>query len=389
VLDHSLPVASGYSYRSRSIVVHQRRAGLGPVVVTSPKHGASPAEREVIDGIPHYRTADAGARAVPFLRELLLMGKLARRIVEVARAERVGLIHAHSPLLDGLPAVWAARRLGLPAVYEVRTFWEDAAVCHGTFSEGSTRYRISRTLETMVMRRADRVVAICEGIRRDVCGRGIDPARVSVVPNGVGADWFDAAPVPAALVDRLELCGGPVFGYIGSFSAYEGLPFLIEAAADFLRPLPGARLVLAGGGRDEKIVATAARAAGPDVVWLGRLPQEQVRALYGALDVLVLPRRRTRLTELVTPLKPLEAMAMGKAVLASDVGGHAELITDGETGVLFPAERRDSLVALALRLGREGELRDRLGGRARRAAADRTWDRIVARYGPLYAGAAA
>ena len=388
VLDHSLPIGSGYSYRSRSIVTVQKRLGLEPVVLTSPKHGSEFDGRERVDGITHYRTGRAGGR-VPFARELLLMVRLASRIIRVARAEGAELIHAHSPSLNGLSALWAGRRLGLPVVYEVRTLWEDAAVNHRTFTEGSLRYRVSRALETAVLRRADRVVAICEGIRSEVISRGIPSKRVTVVPNGVEAEWLEPRDRANDLATQLELGAGPVFGYIGSFSRYEGLPFLIEAMPELLARFPGARLLLVGGGRDEQAVHAAARRVGSAVVLPGRVPQERVRDIFTLLDVFVLPRRRIRLTELVTPLKPLEAMAMGVPVLASDIGGHAELISDGETGLLFKAESSESLVEQAVRLG--GDLRLRAGlaaGGRRWIEAERTWDRIVAGYLPLYRGVA-
>jgi PEP-CTERM/exosortase A-associated glycosyltransferase len=337
-----------------------------------------------VDGIPHYRTRRAGAR-VPFARELMLMLRLAARIVRVARAERSEIIHAHSPSLNGLPALWAGRRLGLPVIYEVRTFWEDAAVNNGTFAEGSLRYRVSRALESVVLRRAHRLVSICEGIRSEIISRGIAPGRVAMVPNGVDPEWFEPRTRATDLAERLGFGKGPLFGYIGSFSRYEGLAFLIEAMPDLLARFPEAKLLLVGGGRDEEAVRAAARKVGPAVFLPGRVPQEQVRGFYTLLDVFVLPRRRIRLTELVTPLKPLEAMAMGIPVLASDIGGHAELVSDGETGLLFKAESRESLVEQASRLGRDAQLRGQLGAAGRRwVEAERTWERIVARYLAIY-----
>jgi PEP-CTERM/exosortase A-associated glycosyltransferase len=388
VLDHSLPIGSGYSYRSRSLLVAQRRLGLEPVVLTSSKQGTSRDGQELVDGIPHYRTGQAGGR-LPFVREVALMWKVAARLVEVARREQVDIVHAHSPLLNGLPALLAGRRLCLPVVYEVRSFWEDAAVSHGTFKEGSARYRISRALETLVLRRADRVVAICDGIRREVAGRGVAGKRITVVPNGVEPDWLEPRPRASWLAADLGIGRGPVFGYLGSFSFYEGLPFLVEATPDFLGSSGGGHLLLVGGGRDEAPVRAMAQKAGRRVIFMGRVPQDQVADIYTLLDVLVLPRRRTRLTELVTPLKPLEAMAMSKSVLASDVGGHVELIQDGRTGLLFEAENRDSLVTRARALGSDSGLRERLGREAHHyVSAGRTWDRLVTRYLPVYAGAA-
>ncbi|HET8575942.1 MAG TPA: TIGR04063 family PEP-CTERM/XrtA system glycosyltransferase [Methylomirabilota bacterium] len=388
VLDHSLPIGSGYSYRSRAIVRAQQRLRLDPIILTSPKQGSRRDECEIIDAIPHYRTAGVGGQ-LPFVREVALMIKLATRLASVARDECADVIHAHSPLLNGLPALWAGRRLQLPVVYEVRTFWEDAAVSHGTFAEGSLRYRISRALETRVLRRANAVVAICRGIRGEIAVRGIDPRRVTIIPNGVDAEWLEPRPRARELAARLGVGTGPVFAYIGSFSHYEGLPFLVRAAPGFLRRFPGSTLLLVGSGRDDERLRAAAKRAGAGIILTGRLSQEQVRDLYTFLDVLVLPRRRIRLTDLVTPLKPLEAMAAGAAVLASDIGGHAELIQDGETGLLFKAESRDSLVEQAVRLGEDAELRRRLADNARRwVESERTWDRIIPGYLPVYRGAA-
>jgi PEP-CTERM/exosortase A-associated glycosyltransferase len=388
VLNHSLPIGSGYSYRSRSILTAQKRLGLEPVALTSPRQGTEHDGCELVDGIPHYRTGRTGGR-LPFARELLLMLRLASRIIRVASAEAAEVIHAHSPSLNGLPALWAGRRLGLPVIYEVRTFWEDAAVNNGTFAESSMRYRVSRALETIVLRRAHRVVAICEGIRSDVLSRGIPAGRVAVVPNAVGADWLEPRAPATDLAAQLELSAGPVFGYIGSFSRYEGLPFLIDAMEQLLDRVPGAHLLLVGGGRDEQAVRAAALRAGTAVLTPGRVSQDRVRDFYTLVDVFVLPRRRIRLTELVTPLKPLEAMAMGIPVLASDIGGHAELVSDGETGLLFKAESSESLVEQASRLGQDPELRAQLGAGGRRwVERERTWERIVTRYLPIYKGGA-
>jgi PEP-CTERM/exosortase A-associated glycosyltransferase len=388
VLDHSLPIGSGYSYRSRSIVQFQKQLGFKPVVLTSPKHGSVRDDREMIDGISHYRTGPTGGR-LPFEREVRLMKGLTSRIQAVARETQAQVIHAHSPLLNGLPALWAARRLGVPFVYEVRTFWEDAAVNHGTFAEGSARYRISRALETQVLRRADAVVAICQGIRTEVAGRGVPTDRIVMVPNGVDPEWLEKRPPATALAQRWGLGNGPVFAYIGSFSHYEGLPFLVDAAPDILERLPDARLLLVGGGRDEGVLREAARRVGPRVILTGRISQEEVRDIYTLVDVLILPRRRMRLTELVTPLKPLEAMAVGTPILASDIGGHAELVVDGDTGLLFKTESRESLVEQAVRLASDSALREHVAGQARRfVEAERTWDHVVAAYRTAYGRAA-
>jgi len=313
------------------------------------------------------------------------MFRLAMRIVQVVKQERIDLIHAHSPLLNGLPALLAGKRLHVPVVYEVRTFWEDAAVSHGTFAERSYRYRISRALETIVLRRAHAVVALCEGVRAEIVARGIDPRKISVIPNGVDAKWLEPRRRANEMGARIGVRTGPVFGYIGSFSHYEGLPFLVQAAPEFLRHFPESTLLLVGSGRDDSELKEAAAQAKSNIVLTGRIPQDQVRDLYTLLDVLVLPRRRMRLTELVTPLKPLEAMATNTAILASDVGGHAEIVQDGHTGLLFKTESVGSLVDQAIRLIEDVPLRQRLVANARQwVKAERTWNHIVDGYRHVY-----
>jgi len=389
VLDHSLPLTSGYSSRSRSILRGQRALGLAPLVVTSPRHAYPGGPVDVLDGIAHYRTAPVRPRrGLPHAELLLLMARLGRRLADVARRERVEVIHAHSPVLNGLPALWVGRRLGVPVVYEVRAFWEDAAVDHGTTREGSLRYRLSRALESWLLRRADHVVVLGEAMRREVLGRGVPPARVTVVPNGADVAEFRPAPRDPALAAALGFDGAPVVGFIGSFYRYEGLSRLLEALPALRARVSGLRVLLVGGGEEEARLRARARALGDAVVFAGRVSPGEVRRFYPLIDVFVCPRQRMRLTELVTPLKPLEAMAMARAVLASDVGGHAELIRHGETGWLYPAESVEHFVDACAGLAGAPDARAQLGQRARAfVEAERAWARLVARYDAVYRAA--
>ena len=193
---------------------------------------------------------------------------------------------------------------------------------------------------------------------------------------------FRPAPRDPALAQRLGLGDGPVFGFIGSFYHYEGLRFLVETFPALKARVPNARLLLVGGGEEE----AALRAAASDgVVLTGRVPFARVTDYYPLIDVFVCPRRRMRLTELVTPLKPLEAMAAGIPVLASDVGGLAELIEHDTTGVLFRADDPVAFLAQAERLATDPALRSRLGRNARQhVRAERAWDRIVSAYLDIY-----
>ena len=390
VLDHSVPLFSGYSFRSRSIIHAQRALGLHPVVLTSPKHPSASDGTEEIEGICYHRTASLASDrvgAIPFVGELKLMLRMRRRIETVARQEKIDLIHSHSPLLNGLPALWVARRLKTPFVYEARAFWEDAAVDHGTFAEDSFRYRVSRELETFLFKHADHAVTICEAMRQDLQRRGVAIDNVSVIPNGVNIDEFQPIERCKSLAADLGLNGGPVFGFVGSFYRYEGLRFLVESFPKIRLQIPNARLLLVGGGEEEEVLKELARQQG-GVHFTGRVPHRDVMDYYSLIDVFVCPRLRMRLTELVTPLKPLESMAMGKAILASDVGGHKELIDDGRTGWLFSAESVDDLVSQSVRLAKDPALRAKLGDAGRKfVAEERSWEKLSRRYLRLYDGA--
>jgi PEP-CTERM/exosortase A-associated glycosyltransferase len=350
VLDHSLPLQSGYTFRTLAILAAQRSLGWETHHLTSPKHGPSPAPDELIDGWRFLRTPFARARPdLPVWRELRAMQATARRLDGLVAELQPTALHAHSPLLNGYPALRVARRRGLPLIYEVRAFWEDAAVDQGTAREGDLRYRLTRALETRLMRRADAVVAICDGLRRDILARGgIAAEKVTVAPNAVDASRFTTERrVDPELRRRLGLQdASAVLGFIGSIYPYEGLELLIGALPDLLRREPMARLLIVGGGPAEPRVRGLVDRLGlaGQVALPGRVPHGEVGRYYDLVDLFVYPRLPMRLTELVTPLKPLEAMASGRIVVASDVGGHRELVADGRTGFLFRAGDRGALV---------------------------------------------
>ncbi len=388
ILDHSLPAQSGYTFRTRALMKAQIAAGWQVAGVTGVRHPDPGPVEEVVDGLTFHRTDAAAAHGPVGLRELREVRALANRVEAVARAFHPDILHAHSPVLDALAGLRAARRLGLPLIYEIRAFWEDASVGNGTGSEGSLRYRLTRAMENYAVARADAVAVICDGLRNDLIARGVAADKIMVSPNGVDLDLFGAPPPrDAALADELALGDGPVLGFIGSFYDYEGLDVLIAAMPAIAATVPGARLLLVGGGpRADALAAQAAASPAAQAIhFVGRVPHDTVERYYSLVDVLVYPRKAMRLTELVTPLKPLEAMAQGRLVAASSVGGHRELIRDGDTGVLFPPDDPAALAAaLTAMLG------DRSGWDAMRTRArdfverERNWASNIRRYDPVY-----
>jgi len=390
ILDHSIPLHSGYTFRTRAIIEHQRKLGWETFHVTSAKHVGSRAAVETVDGLTFYRSIPPeGLFAnLPVLNQWAIVQSLQNCLDEIIPSIKPDVLHAHSPALNGLAALKMSKKYRIPLVYECRAFWEDAAVDHGTTREGSLRYRITKALETHVFKNADAVTTICEGLRNDIISRGVDGDKVTVVPNAVDIEKFtfgEAADIE--LVRELRLKGCTVLGFIGSFYAYEGLMLLLEAIPEIVISQPNVRLLLVGGGPQHKVIKDKIKTLGlqEHVIMVGRVPHDQVQRYYNLVDIFVYPRLSMRLTELVTPLKPLEAMAQGRLLVASDVGGHHELIRDRNTGYLFKAGDQSSLVQAVLYVlsdqARWDEIR-RLGRRY--VEEERNWTNSVDNYKSVY-----
>lgn len=386
ILDHSIPLHSGYTFRTAALLRGQRELGWQTFHLTSPKQGSSSAPSEQIDGLTFHRTEPStwALANYPVFREITLMNQLEQRIEQIAHEVRPDIIHAHSPVLNVLPAIKVARRLNIPVVYEIRAFWEDAAVDHGTTTENSIRYRLTKALETYAIRQVDHVFTICEGLRADIVSRGIPPEKVTVTPNAVDVEAFQLAEPPdAELQTQLGLDGKTVIGFVGSFYAYEGLDLLLDSFPSILAKEPNARILLVGGGPQEANLKQKATTLGiqEKVIFTGRVPHREVNRYYNLIDVLAYPRHSMRLTELVTPLKPLEAMAQGKIFVASDVGGHKELIDDGKTGFLFSAGQSDALAnALTKALGNRQLWPSIIANGRKFVETERNWSNSVANY---------
>jgi glycogen synthase len=383
VLDHSAPLHSGYTFRTLSILREQHRLGWSTVQLTSPKQGPTASLQEACEGLTFCRTPSAAGAGL--FQQMRLTAERLNSLVETSRPD---LIHVHSPVLNALPSLWVGRRHDLPVVYEMRASWEDAAVDHGSTKQGSVRYRLSRALESFAMRQADHVTTICEGLRGDIAMRGIAPDRITVIPNAVDIDSFRlGVAADPALRRSLGLDDALVLGFAGSFYGYEGLGLLIESVRRLLPRHPSLRVLLVGGGPQEAQLKQQVASIGLQdrIIFAGRVSHSDVQRYYALMDVLVYPRLPTRLTDMVTPLKPLEAMAQGRVLLASDVGGHRELIRHGETGFLFAPGNADALAhaieELVVRRYRWPTIRLQARAFVER---ERTWAASVLRYRDVY-----
>jgi PEP-CTERM/exosortase A-associated glycosyltransferase len=390
ILDHSLPLQSGYAFRTAALLREQQGFGWETFQLTTPKHYAPGEAEEDVAGLHFYRTPvrASWARSAPVLDQVMVVRDTADRLEKVVAKVRPDILHAHSPCLTGLAARRVARARGLPFVYEMRASWEDAAVDHGTTTEGSARYRLSRGLESFVLKRADAITTICEGLAGDIVSRGIPRERVTLIRNAVDIEQFEPIEQPdEKLRQELGLGTGPVLGFIGSFYGYEGIDLVLKALPGVLRVHPQATVLLVGGGPAEASLKQLAAQLGIEkqVRFAGRVPHDQVRRYYSVVDVLIYARKSMRLTELVTPLKPLEAMALKRLFIASGVGGHRELIPEHLRPYVFAPGDGEDLVRVTLRLLADRERWAELTAAGRRYVTEQcTWRMSAARYRDVY-----
>ena len=387
VLDVSFPVISGYSTRSKYIISSQRGIGIDPIALTSPHHICSK-DFECIEGIEFFRTnflKKYSLSSIPSFDEVRFILAVYERILDVAKIRDFDLIHAHSPSLLGLASIWAAKRLGLRVVYEIRAFWEDAAVASRKYSEKSIKYQLTKKLETYVCKHVDRIITISLAMKNDLISRGINEDKLFVVPNGVGRLFFENQARNLHLLSELGLNGKFIFGYIGTFYDFEGVEDLIQSFVRLHYENKDVALLLVGGGeREGEIKEQLERLKVDYIVYVEKVSHEKVPDYYSLMDVMIYPRKSTRVTELTTPLKPLEAMALEKPVVCSSVGGLVELIGT-ENGLFFSPGRHDQMIDCCLRLIRDPQLRNKLKVNGKKKVLyEKTWTKIAQRYGDIY-----
>lgn len=322
----------------------------------------------------------------------LLMKRFEEGISRVVERERPDLIHAHSPFRCGLPALHVARQYKIPFIYEVRGMWEESAVASkGEDTRNTLFYQVWRDAETAVMKEADGLVCICEQLRQEAISRGVAPERIVVVPNAVDSDSFqppgEGVAVPEKVTEVRKQLRGLTLGYIGSLRKLEGVDELVRGAAEMMRRGRDISLLIVGSGDNinELKELSQSLGLGERAIFTGRVPHEEVAFYYEMIDAFVISRPDLRVTRMVTPLKPLEAMAMQRPVVVSDLPALRELVQEGRTGLLYRPGDIEDLATQCARLQDEPALRASLSEEARRwVLAERTWPKVLQRLSPIY-----
>lgn len=294
------------------------------------------------------------------------------------------IVHAHSPAKSAFEALSLARRWRVPLVYEVRGFWG----LSGAANNGTSVDVVKAThKDVRASGKADHVVAICKGIVDVLVQSGIPPGKIDIVPNGVDTSAFRPLSRDEKLAREIGVQGKLVYGYATNVRRLEGIQDVVKAWKEVTKILPDAVFLLIGNGTYMDVLKELVRENGVGDTFrlLGRVPHAQMRAYYSLLDVFVVPRIPEPVCHIVTPLKPLEAMAMGIPVVASDVCALREMVQDGETGVLFEAGNSDSLAATCIEVGKDAQLRRELSHKARQwVEKERDWAVVTSLYSSIY-----
>jgi glycosyltransferase involved in cell wall biosynthesis len=384
---NALPeIQSGYTLRSRSVALGLQQAGLRVQAVTAAgfPHGSrrlDRPERRQLGDLDVWRIGGTGTDLSPDELGAATATGLARVIDESGS----GVLISTTPYLTAATALAVARSRKRKMIYEVRGFLEETWVSRaGVGAETSELFQRWREAETRTMRNADAVVTLSDGMRDEIVARGVPADRVFVVPNGVDVSSFTPQAPDSALRAQFGIPAGvPVIGYIGSLVQYEGIPDLVRAAALLRDQEVNFRLLIVGSGADAGRISSAIQEAnlGSFVVMPGRVPHAEVRRYHSLIDLFVVPRTADRVCQLVTPLKPYEAMAMGRCVVASDVAAIRQVVREGETGRLATPDSPVDLVRVLRELIEAPEVRVKLGQTAQEwVRRERSWEAIGAIY---------
>lgn len=407
VLHSSLPHASnGYAMRSHGIAKSIIERGVDLICLTRPgfpfdlnRHQDGKdtlAVKDTVERVDYYRIVAPRQRDFPRhpcdITAYVPIQYLERSVDAFVRkfAEaRPSCVVAASNFVVALPAAIAARQLGLPFVYEVRSFWEVTRDSRVPGYLQSSAGKLEVFLETAVASAADAVITLTGPMRDELVARGVPAERISLAPNACNVEDFVPAPPSQALQDRLGFDPTvPVIGYAGSFGPYEGLDDLVKACGHLKSEGLEFRLLMVGGEPADEHGAFPVTDRICDLArrndiqnWLimpGAVPHDEIAEWYSLIDIAPFPCKSVPVTELFSPIKPLEALAMQKAVVVSSVGGMREMVRHEETGLVFAKGEIRALGGALRRLLEDADLRQKLGKAGRAwVKRERGWSNAV------------
>lgn len=395
MLSSSLPIAgAGYAVRSHAIATHLQKHGVDLDIYTKPGYPLSclfpqkpVSPYDDVEGVRYRRIPLYPMGMGEYGPEY--RARAAALVAAIAKKGGHKIIHAASDMENGLPAMLAAEKAAIPGIYEYRGMWHYSSAASNTWFPWTEPYQRRHRLELECGHRAKAVFAISEALKKDLIENGLPEEKITVLPNAVDVKRFAPQAPDAEIIAGYNLQGRTVLGFIGSFTRYEGLENLIESVLALnWQGLPVSLLLVGDGpGGYLQRLEDLHRAYGshPAIIFTGRVPFEDVPRYYSVMDIMPFCRIPAKVCQCVPPLKPLEALAMGKTVLVSDVAALTEIISDGETGLVFKAGNQADLTAKLGELARNPELRQKLAVSGREwVLAERDWHKVSQRILRVY-----
>jgi PEP-CTERM/exosortase A-associated glycosyltransferase len=398
VLHYSLPYHSnGYAVRSHGLLSSLRKTSWDVIPCTRPgypweaKQSSTGKNRESsqVDEIRylHLRVPGMENMRTDYSNYFSYFQESATAIQSLAKAIRPSVIHAASNHLTALPALIAARRAGIPFVYEVRGLWEITEISADPHVSETSLFRLKQGFESLIAKEADRVITLTSGLRDELVSRGVNEENIKVVPNCVDVEKFKPLPPNERIRRKLGLADAPTIGYVGSFVGYEGLDDLVRAASILKKRGIKFNLLFVGDGKtlDELRALVRRLRLRKEVFLTGRVPFGEVGQYHSLVDIAVFPRKPLPVCEMVSPLKPLEAMAMRKVIVVSSVDALKDIVTHGQTGLVFEKGNIQDLADKLEQVVEDKDLATRLSNNSLQWVREqRPWDRAADQVAATY-----
>lgn len=379
-LTNSLPhTGSGYAQRSHSILTSLQDEGWQISVLTRAgyplsvgKAGARAAD--IIDGISY-------GRVLPVKYESDMQSKIQQQadaLTEAVLQLNPSVLHTTTDFSNALAVMSVAEAFALPWVYEVRGQLADTwASTRPDHARNSERFRLFKEREAYVAARATHVLTLGEAMKSELVSKGVPSEKISIAPNAVGDSYLEEPIRRSEAHLALDLPSEHQYvGTVSSLVAYEGLDLLIRAAAELIPKNPKLRVLIVGSGVESNNLKELSKSLGifEYCIFPGRVPRDEARTYHCALDIFVVPRRNLSVTQAVTPLKPVEALACEVPVIAADLPALRELVMHGETGLLVKPDDSHRLAEAIRTLLNDPSKRASMGAAGRKKMlAERTW----------------
>ncbi len=399
-LHNSLPYNSGgYATRSHGVAKGVQANGwniqvvsrLGyPYDLSNFKGDVSKInESATIDNIHYHRLFHESVNYKGSSLDVYLE-KYCKMLTKLSSRLDISILHGASNFLNGIAVNYAAKSLGVKSIYEVRGLWEITRMSRQPLWEDSEHFKMIKRLETEAAMNADAVITLTEALKNEMIERGVDSSKITVISNGVDSKRFSPADKSLSLQSEFNYQNKIIIGYIGSVVDYEGLEYLVKAVQILDdRGLKNIAVMIVGDGVVLSSIQEMTKECGVENIFnfVGRVKFEEVDEYYSLIDILVFPRKALPVCEMVSPIKPFEAMSLGKVTVGSNVAALAEIINHRKTGLLFAKENSEDLADKLSELIHDAELRDTLGKNAREwIKKHKDWDILTEQVSNIYSG---